>query len=333
MLLFLGTILEQLDVALEHVQKRDVHNARFSLMLTDNLVELVLHQIAKDLAGRHKNYQHLREKYPHTEALEKALGRAFEAKVKFAKLESALSEEIAQSISTVHEYRNQVYHVGLQHEEILIELAAFHFDLACGFVGQFKPYSLYWGSSQKMPERAKQYLKDDGSMPGRIEDYQAACEALRAKCGYDPAGFIETLADHMDEIVSQQDGCLDTVAEGVYKGQQRTRDQAVIETQAWALAFNGKGKKYAAENGFPGGNMHDFIKWIEAHYPLTIRGDPIKSWEKRAETLRADKNPHSALNRYHSFMEQTAELREEIYESAAAAEAEIDAATDRMREC
>ncbi|HWA70237.1 MAG TPA: hypothetical protein VG821_10455 [Rhizomicrobium sp.] len=77
--------------------------------------------------------------------------------------------------------------------------------------------------------------------------------------------------------------------------------------------------------------MHDFIKWIEINYPLTFRDDPIRSWERRAEALRSDKNSHSALNRYHSFMEQTAELREEIYESAAAAEAEIEAAIDRRR--
>jgi len=331
MFLFLGTILEQLDVALEHVQKRDVHNARFSLMLSDNLVELVLHQIAKDLSGRHKMYQHLRDKYPHTDALEKALGRAFDAKVRLAKLEGALSEELAQSITTVHEYRNQVYHVGLHHEEILIELAAFHFDLTCEFVGRFRPYNMYWGSNMRMPERAKQYFEDDGFMPGSVEQYQSACEALRGKCGYDPGTFIETLADHMDDTVSMQDACLDTVAQGVYEGQQRTRDRAITQTQAWSVAFNGKGKKFADENGFPGGSHFEFVDWIEKNYPFTVKSDPIPSWEKRAEALRADRNPHSALHRYQSFMDQTSDLREEIYESAAGAEAEIDMAIDRAR--
>ena len=50
MLMFLATLLEQLDVALDHVSKRGVHDARFGLMLTDNAVELVLHQIATDKA-------------------------------------------------------------------------------------------------------------------------------------------------------------------------------------------------------------------------------------------------------------------------------------------
>ena len=36
MFLFLAGVVEQLDLALEHINKGDVHNARFGLMLTDN---------------------------------------------------------------------------------------------------------------------------------------------------------------------------------------------------------------------------------------------------------------------------------------------------------
>jgi hypothetical protein len=56
MLLFLASVLEQLDLALEHISKSDVHNARFGVMLTDNAIELVLHQIAKDQASKLKMF-------------------------------------------------------------------------------------------------------------------------------------------------------------------------------------------------------------------------------------------------------------------------------------
>ena len=82
MLLFLASVLEQLDLALEHISKGDIHNARFGVMLTDNAVELVLHQIAKDRASKLKMYSYRREEYPHQAMLNKALGRAFDAKVK-----------------------------------------------------------------------------------------------------------------------------------------------------------------------------------------------------------------------------------------------------------
>jgi len=66
-------------------------------------------------------------------------------------------------------------------------------------------------------------------------------------------------------------------------------------------------------------------------YPSIVRKDPVASWQKRAATLRAEKNPHRALQQYSSFMSETDGLREMLSQSAEAAEAEIDAAIDRMR--
>jgi hypothetical protein len=42
------------------------------------------------------------------------------------------------------------------------------------------------------------------------------------------------------------------VANGVYVGQQTTRDGAVRDTQAWKLAFTEEGRTFALSNGFQG---------------------------------------------------------------------------------
>jgi hypothetical protein len=63
MLLFLAIVLEQLGLALEHVRKGDVRNVRFGLMLTDNALEPVLHQIAKDKKRDLKSYAWRQEAY------------------------------------------------------------------------------------------------------------------------------------------------------------------------------------------------------------------------------------------------------------------------------
>ena len=118
MLLFLATILEQLDLALEHVLERDIQNARFGLMLTDNALELVLHQIARDKVDYLKLLGGSRASYMHQAALDKAW-RSFSDKVNFVRLVGPMSEEMAQTIGIMHGVRNEVYHVGLQHEAIL----------------------------------------------------------------------------------------------------------------------------------------------------------------------------------------------------------------------
>ncbi len=330
MLLFLATVLEQLDLALEHIAQRDIHNAHFGLMLTDNAVELVLHQIAKDKASKIKTYSFMHENYPYQIALDKALQRSFDAKVKFAKLEGNFGEDIARTVNIMHRFRNEVYHIGLQHESILANLALFYFDVACGCLSSYEPQGLGWASNQKLPERAKKYFHGDPFFPGSRGDFEQGCVKLAQACGHDADETISVLADHMDEVVYNQDVCIDIVANGVYEGQQTTRDKAVIDSQAWPLVFSEEGKSFAAKHGWTG-SVFDCVNWLAENYPLKFRKDPIPSWQKQAKKLRAAKNPHAALAYYHSFMMQTARLREVLEESAGRAEAEIDAAIDRAR--
>jgi hypothetical protein len=58
MLRFLANNIEQIDLAREHVSKEDANNARFGLMLLDNVVEITLHQIARDKQRDLKSHLH-----------------------------------------------------------------------------------------------------------------------------------------------------------------------------------------------------------------------------------------------------------------------------------
>ena len=94
-------------MALEHLTTGDANNARFGLMLTDNVVELMLHQLAKDKKNELKMFSYRREEFKHAAALERALGRPFESKVKFAKVLGTFPDEIAESISILHSLRHE----------------------------------------------------------------------------------------------------------------------------------------------------------------------------------------------------------------------------------
>jgi hypothetical protein len=63
-------------------------------------------------------------------------------------------------------------------------------------------------------------------------------------------------------------------------------------------------------------------------YTVTVY--PISSWEAQAKKLRGEPDAQT-LDHYQSFVKQTGPLRSALEQSAAAAEAEIEAASDRMR--
>ncbi len=330
MLLFLAGVVEQLDLALEHIDKGDVHNARFGLMMTDNALELVLHQIARDKRAEAGSWRYRDKPYPYEAQLRRAFLGSFSDKVVFVRLEGGLDAESAHTFNILHDYRNDIYHAGLAHEGILLALARFYFDTSCAYISHYEPLGVGWSSDQKMPERAQKYFNGHRSFPGKREDFGAACIAMAAANDFDPAEVSEILSEDMDRIVEFADTCIQIVADGVYEGQQTTRDGAVIGVQAWDLAFSDEGKAFVVELGFEGHPVRSVDLLIEK-YPFPFRRDPIPSWKERSKRLRARGHPHQALDSYQAFVTQTGTLRAALEQSASAAEAEIERVMDERR--
>ncbi|MDB5523269.1 MAG: hypothetical protein JWM58_1032 [Rhizobium sp.] len=101
----------------------------------------------------------------------------------------------------------------------------------------------------------------------------------------------------MEEIVGDQDTCIDVVADGVYEGQQTSRNTAVINCQAWRLAFSAEGQQYAAGKGWSG-NLLNLVDWLADNYTFKFPRDPVPSWQKQAAKLGSQKSPHAALVHY-----------------------------------
>jgi hypothetical protein len=329
MLAQLANTIEQLDLAAEHLALGDPNNARFALMLCDNIVELMLHRYAVEKRNELKAYAWKKETYEHEKALEKALGRFFDEKVKFARVIGKVSEDVSESIRIGHQFRNDVYHVGLQHEAVLQAIAEFYFDLASQVCADYEVHSWGYSPGQPIPERTKKYVTDRHHFMNFPKEYSAACLTLKAKSRHDDEVFAETLANHMDVVIAEQEEYIDYIGENA--AHRQTRDQVVVSCQSWPLAFNEEGRAFANKNGFPGGNMFALVDWLEKNYPLKFRGDPIPAWRKRAERVRGQGNPHKALKMYRSFMDDTSQLRESINESTSAVDQYINEQVERMR--
>ncbi len=181
-----------------------------------------------------------------------------------------------------------------------------------------------------MPDRARKYFGDRLSGVTR-NNFAEVCDKLAMASGHDDSDLVAILAEHLEEIIGNVDTCVQIVANGVYKGQEMSRDAAVIETQAWELAFDEKGRSFASERGFVG-SAHGLVDFLLAEYQFEYRRDPIRSWKAQASKLKSKTCPHMALEHYQSFVRGTGAIRASLEQSAAAAEAEIEAASDRMRE-
>jgi hypothetical protein len=313
MLQFLTDQIDQLDLAVDQLAMRDRNFDRFALMLIDNVVELTLHEHAR--AKEHHNllWEGFDKPKYDPKAVAAALGSSFDAKLRLAKITQLASEETADSILALHSLRNVVYHQGLRHEGILHVVALFYFELACELLRAFKPP--FWGTStsDRISHRAVKYL-GQVSIIAQPEAFEKAYKRLSEVAGCFEQTLIRDLHADMASTIKDTDQDLDFLARNSPK--PMTRNEAVVNAQLWPFAYNDAAKKWAANNGWTSAYDGKYVDWLSANYPWPTRSDPIKSWQRRLQSLQSEKNLHSALKKYIDFIRQTQEIRSKVGELA-----------------
>lgn len=325
---FLANVIDQMDLALDNLAIDDVNYKRFSLMLVDNAVELILHKFAKDKSNENRMWGELGEAQNDPKLVSAALGRHFEPKVKLAKTANLVTQEIGDTIVILHSFRNQVYHQGLQHEEVLSAIAIFYFRVACTVLSACEPNWFSRGSSQGIPYRARNSLGNSPFVNG-----QEICRSAFLRLEEVSRGFSLTLAEdlsaHMEQTIDYADEMIDFLSSS--GPGQRDRDQVIIHCQAWPFAFTDEGKVIARKNKGPAKTVADHVEWIAQNHPWQINKDPIQSWRKRLLSLKMEKEEHRALKKYKDFMDQTESIRQQIDEAAEHLDQHIQAQIDAAR--
>lgn len=327
---FLADHIDQLDLALDQLAMRDRNFDRFALMLIDNVVELTLHQYAKDKSYENEMFARQDAAPPiETKSVAAALGPHFDSKVKLAKETGLISDYLAESLQYLHAFRNTAYHSGLRHEGVLHSLSLFYFNSVCTVLASYTPMWLLSSSKDQISHRALKYLGK-----AKISDVNAAFEAAWRRLREVSESMGETLVQdlHCDMTVTidRVDEEIDFLADES-PGGKNSRKQVIVECQAWPFAFSEKGKAYARSHQVPLSPCAEYVSWIAATYPWPTRTDPIPGWRKRLHSLGNEENPHLALKKYCQFMSQTLGLRTLISESASQLDAHIQQMVDAAR--
>lgn len=325
---FVADQIDQLDLALDQLAMRDRNFDRFAMMLIDNVVELTLHQQAREYSYENKSWGRVEDAKYDPNAVAQALGQAFDAKVRLARISAMLSGSVADSLLYLHGYRNAVYHQGVRHEGILHGLAIFYFEIACGVLKAFSP--TWWTSgNEKLSHRAVKYLGKPGLVDGR-DAFSTACDRLLLVGKSLGDTLIADLDVDMGNTIERVDEQIKYLCEG--SSDQPTRLEAILTAQAWPLAFTEKGKKWARDNGNKETTVGGYVDWLSRNYPWPVRTDPIAGWRKRQESLRTEKDRHIGLKKYADFMLQTEQFRSDMDEAEASLSRHIDQQIDEARE-
>src|SRR5688572_10913215 len=206
---FIAACIEQLDLAASQLKTGTPSYSRFALILTDNIVELMLHKQCENAIRWDRRKWNRTPKYSLKEK-RAALGQYFDEKVKFVKGLKELNADEADFISNAHSYRNELYHAGIRQDPIISPLAWHYHELACDLFGRFPLISYPFASTIRNSEVTARYFP--------IEEYdypvtpERVAETARALAKTKPpleSNFVMLLSQYLSGRLDDLENSLD----------------------------------------------------------------------------------------------------------------------------
>ena len=356
---YIVTIVEQMDRAIRELATDHPINNRLALILVDNATELMLHRQCTDRLGLDnmasrlwKAHQAINEERTSGDHLQfsedlkkdvmtpkqrsQAKGIFLDGKLKVLEGMGDITAKERRFIAIAHDYRNELYHIGLTHDEIMRPLTAQYFLLSCdlftrlGNKGFFGPS---FTSNDEYTDVAKRYLpvhngrllafdvdkadladKLRSALPAGIPDLPgtlASCARKSIKSVTDEVGFLirenpfDFDADKMLEVAQWQRDLAKALesedVDGLWVDPNYRQDFSRVATALEA-------------------------EWRQRHLSL-----PHERWTLRATAIERERDPFTTLALYQSLREDMSYLEESILSASIELDRWIQQQIDKAR--
>ncbi len=146
---FMYPLISQLAVSAELISSGEPSKNRASIILCDNLVELVAFRIAKERLGQFVYLERINALWEHIESKEKPResvnkhswkdwddgnSQDFATRMGFLVREKVLTDLEREFLIELHRYRNDLYHKGLRWHQVLETMALVYHEFACELI-------------------------------------------------------------------------------------------------------------------------------------------------------------------------------------------------------
>jgi hypothetical protein len=285
-MLYILTLVEQLDRAARELATDHPINNRIALILVDNAVELIIHhRLRSEL-----QFEHVEQRLTPKQRL-MARGAFLEGKLNVLERLNKISAQERQFIKICHDYRNELYHVGLKHENIIRAIAAEYFKLACELFVRLPRGGRSWGSNDSLTDVARSYIGTDDHWAFHEVSEKKLADNLRAALPAALPGLQSTLHQNAEQSIDgikesldflvtnnpNRDGVDEILRLAQFQYEQtRALARAGIEGTWLTPGYSEAAQKITAELK---------ATWKQRHPSV-----PIRAWHKRAGIILQEKD-------------------------------------------
>lgn len=328
--------IEQLDLAGRQFERIDPGYARIALILTDNIIELMLYRSCKKAIIEDDGYFSYGKQFGgpgqfDAKTRRDALGKKFEEKIKFCRRIGVLSAPDSEFIAVAHEYRNDVYHGGILHDDLLYPIAWQYHNFACDLFKRISPLSRVVSSSDTASETVRQHTKQASIGPNHAEQDNAiatAAESLKVLKPILTPGFIEQLSVAAIARIERFGEALYSIADNVGEDESK-----VLQEIQFLNFIQGEDSPHleALDKIQNEKEFATFRETVMQTWKPQFTTSPKEGWIKRAEKLKTETDEKLALNKFESVLREVDRLSPMVFEAAYDVEHEIELQSDIAR--
>ena len=322
------TVVEQLDRAARELTVDHPINNRLALILVDNATELILHRRCTDHVQRDRMSQRL-------DASHRALARGnfLEGKLKVLEMLDDISHHERRFINAAHQYRNELYHVGLTQDDVVRPISFQYFKLCCELFDRLRPAWRTQSSTDRFSEVAERYLPRSGDhIEFMAVDNTELAKALLSNLPNDTHALQTSLSasaeSHIEEV---QEAFAFVVQDNPARHNKRT----VLRNVQWHHDFMHALEREGVEGSWMIPGYLDEVNRVRTALESTWRqrhmSVPAVKWHKRAEAIKNEPDALEAMMLYQALRHDMAYLEEAITNAASELDAWIQLEIDRAR--
>ncbi len=265
-----------------------------------------------------------------------AKGIHLPGKLKVLESMNDITSKERRFVAIAHDYRNELYHVGLTHDEITRAIAAQYFLLSCDLftrLGNKGFFSLSFSSNDQYTDVAKRYLPvHNGRLLSFDVDKADLADKLRSALPTEIPELAETLASSARESIKSVTDEFDFL---IQDNPFSFEADKMLEVAQWQRDLSEALERQDVDGLWVDPNYRQSYSRVatelEATWQQRYSSLPHERWMLRATAIERERDPLTALHLYQSLREDMSYLEESVLSASSELDRWIQQQVDEVR--
>ncbi|WP_411725756.1 hypothetical protein [Methyloglobulus sp.] len=325
------TCIEQLDLAAQQLDRRDPSYARFALILTDNVIELIIHRICLSELSFDAMLVKIGGSRFTSKQRSYARSQYFEPKIKLCKVIGKITSNQFNVIKICHGYRNELYHAGLKYNGIIWDIALFYYDFA---IDVFESAPDYWCSGIPVtPTVEKHAAKKDGrGIIHEIGMSEIANSLRQLKPSRHRALSMALSESALEQTNDAAENLEFLVNNTSADPKKRTEDEIVEELQFYDYIYSEESVKERLSKAQNLTEYRETTNLIRKSWKPKHKSNPLPKFREQAKKIAKKSEDIDGLKEFESFKNNFTYFSRVVEENAIALEQKIQQEINEYRD-